>query len=289
MGKNGGFFKSNWAYLIWFALYYLIAVCFVDEIVENIGFSFLVTTIIYGISLLIALNPMGEAIARLLEGIKPIQTQEDKDYLLPIFDEVYQEALEYTPSLNKDIKLYMLDSMAVNAFALGSKTIAVTKGAVYTFSREELKGILGHEFGHIVNGDTKALQMTLVGNGFFTVIIFVLRLLARIMEVILISLSGKDFIRIVVAFVVTFARWIIDLYIFIFVLIGDIILALNSRHSEYLADEYAVLIGYGTELKQSLYILSKLAMPSKLTLLERLKSSHPYTTARIEKLENLGA
>lgn len=289
MGKNGGFFKSNWAYLIWFTLYYLIAVCFVYEFVENIGLSFLFTAIIYGISVSIALSPMGEAIARLLEGVKPIQTQEDKDYLLPIFNEVYQEALEYTPSLNKDIQLYIADTMAVNAFAMGSKTIAVTKGAIYTFSREELKGILGHEFGHIVNGDTKALLLTLVGNGFFTVIIFILRLLARIIEAILIAISGKDIVMVVVTLVMKLSRMAIDLYIFLFVLMGDMILALNSRHSEYLADEYAFLIGYGTELKQSLYILNKLAMPAKTTLIERLKSSHPYTTARIERLENLGA
>ena len=39
-----------------------------------------------------------------MEGARPIQTQDDKDYLLPIFEEVNEEAKKLTPSINQDIQ-----------------------------------------------------------------------------------------------------------------------------------------------------------------------------------------
>ncbi len=285
--KNGGFFKSNWAYLIWFAFYFTFAVVVVYAFVQNIGLSLLITALIYGISIAFAVSPIGEALARVLEGAKPIQTQQDKDYLLPIFEEVYGEVLKTTPQLSKDIKIYITESMAVNAFALGSRTIAVTRGALYAFSSEELKGILSHEFGHMVNGDTKALLIKLVGNGFFSLIVFVFRFVALILQTISNALSGKNIVIVVISVVLFLTRLIIDLSILVFVFIGDIIIALNSRYSELLADEYAHIIGYGEDLKSALYVISQLEMPSKLSLTERLKASHPYTSARIERLEQL--
>lgn len=287
--KNGGFFKSNWAYLIWFVFYFSFAVLILYLFVQNIGASLLIAILLYGISVAFALSPLGEAVARLLEGAKPIQTQQDKDYLLPIFEEVYTEALQYTPKLNKDIQLYITDSMTVNAFAMGRKTVAVTRGAVATFSREELKGILSHEFGHMANGDTKALLIQLVGNGFFTLIVCVLRIGSFLAQAISNMLSGKNVVFVAISFVLFFARLCFDLGIFLFIFLGDIFIALNSRNSELLADEYAFLIGYGTELKNSLYILDKISFHGKATLTERLKASHPYTSKRIEQLERLGA
>ena len=46
---------------------------------------------------------------------------------------------------------------SINAFAAGLTTddavIAVTKGCLDTLSRDELQGVIGHEFSHILNGD----------------------------------------------------------------------------------------------------------------------------------------
>lgn len=287
--KNGGFFKSNWAYLIWFVFYFAFAVFILYAFIQNIGLSFLFAFLLYGVSVAFAVSPLGEATARLLEGARPIQTQTDKDYLLPIFEEVYSEALQYTPKLNKDVKLYIADTMTVNAFAMGRHTIAVTRGAMETFTREELKGILSHEFGHIVNGDTIALLIKLVGNGFFTIIVLVLRICAFIAQTISNMLSGKNIVIVVISLILFISRLLFDISIFLFVFSGDIFIALNSRYSELLADEYAFLIGYGTELKNALYVIDKISFHGKATLTERLKASHPYTSKRIEQLENLGA
>lgn len=289
MENKGGFFKSNWAYLIWFCFYFSFAVMTIYLFSNDLGLSFVLALVIYGTCIGIALSPVGEVIVRLMEGAKPIQTQQDKDYLLPIFEEVYEEAKRFSPNINQDINLYVTDSMAVNAFAVGRKTIAVTRGAINTFSPDELKGILSHELGHMANGDTKALLISLVGNGFFSLIIFVLRLFMNLVQIISNIFSGKNIVIVVIAVITFITRLVIDISVFIFMFAGNAILALNSRYSEYLADEYAYLIGYGEDLKNAFYIINQLTMPAKVTLTERLMASHPYTSARIERLEKLEA
>ncbi|MFC0445574.1 M48 family metallopeptidase [Pseudidiomarina halophila] len=56
--------------------------------------------------------------------------------------------------------VYILpNEAAINAFAAGYDTrdavIGLTRGAVDTFSREQLQGVVAHEFSHILNGDMR--------------------------------------------------------------------------------------------------------------------------------------
>jgi len=55
---------------------------------------------------------------------------------------------------------------AINAFAAGwtndDAVIAVTRGALERLTREELQGVVAHEFSHVVHGDTR-LNMRLIG------------------------------------------------------------------------------------------------------------------------------
>ncbi|MCW8957336.1 MAG: M48 family metalloprotease, partial [Gammaproteobacteria bacterium] len=56
--------------------------------------------------------------------------------------------------------LYVLDQeSAINAFVAGFRptetVMAVTRGALDTLSRDELQGVVAHEFSHILNGDMR--------------------------------------------------------------------------------------------------------------------------------------
>ena len=55
---------------------------------------------------------------------------------------------------------------AINACAIGgdpeASAVAVTDGALRTLSRDELQGVVAHEFGHLLNGDVK-MNMRLIG------------------------------------------------------------------------------------------------------------------------------
>lgn len=56
--------------------------------------------------------------------------------------------------------LYILDDeRGINAFAAGvtpsNAVVAITRGAMIQLNREELQGVIGHEFSHILNGDMR--------------------------------------------------------------------------------------------------------------------------------------
>jgi len=64
-------------------------------------------------------------------------------------------------------QVYVLDSEHnINAFAAGLElddaVVAVTHGALMKLNRDELQGVIGHEFSHILNGDSR-LNVQLIG------------------------------------------------------------------------------------------------------------------------------
>ncbi|MFT7675444.1 MAG: Zn-dependent protease with chaperone function [Gammaproteobacteria bacterium] len=63
-------------------------------------------------------------------------------------------------------KVYLLDDNAINAFAAGktpaNAVIGMTRGSLEQLNREELQGVIAHEFSHIANGDMR-LNIRLIG------------------------------------------------------------------------------------------------------------------------------
>lgn len=64
-------------------------------------------------------------------------------------------------------EIYVLEQeMGINAFAAGfapgDAAVAVTRGALEQLERDELQGVIGHEFSHILNGDMR-LNIRLMG------------------------------------------------------------------------------------------------------------------------------
>ena len=55
--------------------------------------------------------------------------------------------------------VYIINSEGINAFAAGytpdDAVIGITGGALNLLNREELQGVIGHEYSHILNGDTR--------------------------------------------------------------------------------------------------------------------------------------
>src|SRR5690606_38054058 len=64
-------------------------------------------------------------------------------------------------------RIYVLEhEQAINAFAAGyspaDAVVAVTRGALDRLNRDELQGVIAHEFSHILNGDMR-LNVRLIG------------------------------------------------------------------------------------------------------------------------------
>ncbi|MCL4156987.1 UNVERIFIED_CONTAM: hypothetical protein GTU68_015196, partial [Idotea baltica] len=75
-------------------------------------------------------------------------------------------------------QVYLMDEEeSINAFAAGTEpsnaVIGVTRGCVQRLTREELEGVIAHEFSHILNGDMR-LNMRLIGIVFGLLVISII-------------------------------------------------------------------------------------------------------------------
>jgi heat shock protein HtpX len=78
--------------------------------------------------------------------------------------------------------VYLIESKEINAFAAGMRpdnaAITVTRGALTLLSRDELQGVVAHEFGHIYNADMKiSMRLAAMVMGFMIVLYIGFRLL----------------------------------------------------------------------------------------------------------------
>ena len=129
-------------------------------------------------------------------------------------------------------KIYVLDDeKGINAFAAGhapsDAAIGVTRGCMTLLNRDELQGVIGHEFSHILNGDMR-LNLRLMG------VIFGILCLAVIGRVLIYSRGGRDrnpLMLLGLALIVIGA---------IGVFFGRLIQAALSRQREFLADASSV-------------------------------------------------
>ncbi len=225
--KTGGFVFSITELQNYFELEVFIAVA-VGICLLIFGGSFYKT---------MSLSKGGPAVAEMLGGRLVPQSTNDlqERQLLNVVEEMSIAAGMPIP------KVYLLDEYSINAFAAGQSpgnaVIGVTRGTLEQLSREELQGVIAHEFSHIFNGDM-CLNIRLIGvlHGILligTIGYFILRSLrfagrSRSRKggggiVVLLALGGG---LMVIGYAGTF--------------FGQWIKAVVSRQREYLADSSAV-------------------------------------------------
>ncbi|HXY22736.1 MAG TPA: M48 family metalloprotease, partial [Burkholderiaceae bacterium] len=103
---------------------------------------------------ILELRAGGEAVAQMV-GARPVDpaTRDPLERrLLNVIEEMSLASGIPAP------RAYVLDNEnGINAFAAGLHTgdaiVTVTRGALTRLNRDELQGVMGHEFSHILNGD----------------------------------------------------------------------------------------------------------------------------------------
>jgi Zn-dependent protease with chaperone function len=240
---------------------------------------------LYLVSLCIALSPIGEFILRIQSGCKKIKRPDYLQRLMPLFNEVYARAKAKDPSISDNVGLYMSNDDIPNAFATGRKTICVTKGFL-TFSDEQIKGALAHEFAHLAHKDTDLLLLISVGNMLISAIFVIYRIIINISLFFFVTMSRSEFIgRILTAI---FINAILASLIWVWTKIGSLLVRHSSRQNEFEADQFAHELGYGKELCVTLEILESMGSSSGNSFWAQLQSTHPDTDDRIARLQNMG-
>jgi Zn-dependent protease with chaperone function len=123
-------------------------------VVISVGIGSLVKTI--------QLAKGGKAVAQMLGGapVNPATTDPSERRLRNVVEEMSLASGVPVPSI------YILDEDSINAFAAGygptDAAIGVTRGCIENLTRDELQGVVAHEFSHILNGDMR-LNIRLMG------------------------------------------------------------------------------------------------------------------------------
>ncbi len=123
-----------------------------------------VCVLVFGGSLYkaLSLSGGGPTVAEMLGGhlISHATTDLQQKQLLNVVEEMAIAAGMPIP------QVYLLDDTSINAFAAGNSpanaVIGITEGTLRRLSREELQGVVAHEFSHIANGDMR-LNIRLIG------------------------------------------------------------------------------------------------------------------------------
>ena len=185
-----------------------------------------------------ALSSGGEAVAKMVDA-RPVDpsTRDLLDRrLLNVVEEMAIASGVPVPRM-----FVMEEETSINAFAAGHSindaVIAVTRGTLTRLNRDELQGVIAHEFSHVLNGDMR-LNMRLIG------VLFGLTMVAMagrfLLEVAGRSRGGSGRGSGGVLAVLFFAGVTLWVLGYIGVFFGRLIKAAVSRQREYLADASAV-------------------------------------------------
>jgi Zn-dependent protease with chaperone function len=135
-------------------------------------------------------------------------------------------------------EIYVLEEESgINAFAAGytpsDAAVAVTRGALEKLKRDELQGVIAHEFSHILNGDMR-LNIRLMGALFGILVLALIGRRVLIHSRFAGSGRSKDGAPLILVALAVTAVGYIGLFF------GRWIKAAVSRQREYLADASAV-------------------------------------------------
>ncbi len=122
-------------------------------------------TIVIGLASLYKMQQLrtgGSAVATLLGGqlLDRASSDLNERKILNVVEEMAIAAGVAVPPV------YILEEESINAFAAGHDhrdvVIGITRGAIQLLSRDELQGVIAHEFSHIFNGDMR-INLQLMG------------------------------------------------------------------------------------------------------------------------------
>lgn len=200
-----------------------------------VGFVYLaITFVVAGFEYMMYKSQGGSYVAEMVgaRAVDPRTKDSKERQLLNVVEEMALAASLPIPPV------YIIDnSNEINAFAAGvnpeNAAITVTWGTLQRLNRSELQGVIGHEMGHVYNGDMKiSMRLAAMVMGFFFVIYIAMRILQfssfrRDDE----KKGGNPIVIAALILMVAGAMtW----------LFGSILKAMVSREKEYLADACAV-------------------------------------------------
>ena len=225
------------------------------------------------------LSSGGKAVAESLGGVRiqPNTDDADERLVLNVVEEMALAAGMPVPPV-----YLMAGELGINAFAAGNTpadaVIGVTQGCITHFKRDELQGVIAHEFSHILNGDMRLN----------------LRLISLLHGIVFIGQVGELFARggsdrrsdgrvALIGFGLMLVGWL-------GVFFGKLIKSAVSRQREYLADASAVQFTRNPAgIADALKVIGGYKPGSEIVSSQRSEVSHLFFSQAISSLSGMFA
>ena len=210
----------------------------------------------------------GRVVALALGGqsLNPQTTDPDERRLLNVVEEMAIASGIPVPDV-----FVLRNEPGINAFAAGyspsDAVIGVTWGCLKSLTRDELQGVIAHEFSHLLNGDMK-LNMRLIGLVFGILSLSIIgRLLLRVAGD---SGSRKNGPLLLLGLALFLIGWIGMFF-------GQLIKSAIARQREFLADAAAIQFTRQPDgLRKALLKIGGLAQQSRLETPQAQEASHLF-------------
>lgn len=187
----------------------------------------------------------------------------------------------------------IFDSAAPNAFATGANRnkslVAVSTGLLRGMNRDQVKAVLGHEIGHIANGDM--ITLTLIQGVLNTFVIFLSRIIGMIVDRVVLRNNSSFGIGYFVTSII--AQILLGI-------LASVVVMWFSRRREFRADAAGAQLAGRNNMINALEALRRsqgaASMPESLAAfgispsarsgIARLFASHPPLDERIRALKS---
>lgn len=330
------FQKNNWVVLIYMVMNIVVSALFImglgvflTQVMTGtfafdqynyfgvFGISALVFLVIYLLSLLVTLSPLGEAVVRLKYKCKKVERADQINFLEAIYREVLEKAQAVDAHLDENARIYITESPETTVFALGRRTLTFTSG-IFELPEEKIKALLARELGHISQKDTDFLLLVLTGGFLVTACIWIVRIalylclvpvfvlaalayvFGKLLALLLKNLAAAEGGGVIGALIDVICKPIPWLAKKLFALVNwfgktlskgwskvGVAIVLKTRGAtEFGADEFAFNCGYGDALID--VITNEDLADQAEGIFKDIVKAYPSRDARIAKLQELG-
>lgn len=270
-----------------FAINAVIIDVVLENFIENPILSFAASFLFVTVFTSMYLTPVGTIIMRFQLKMRG-PTQSEYERIKPIFDAVYQRAKEKNPGLPNDIRWFMEDDSAPNAFAVGRHTIGFTTGLLSVCTDNEIAAVLGHEFGHIAHWDVVRSVLLVESNFIFVIFqricVLLVKLICFGVGLIFSMMDNNTSALTISEYAGRFFAWLTNWYISIIYYICIIPSYAASRRQEFAADKFSAQLGLYSGLISFFTRYKSQPNGFIMTIKKMLYGTHPSNEKRVERL-----
>lgn len=215
----------------------------------------------------------------------------EKSRLMRVHECLAEEVKRDSGNNLSGLKMYVIPSDEINAYAYGFHNVAVTRQMLSACDDSTLCGILAHEISHILNLDA-VFHRAIFANVTIALIwltfgSWISLSLLWIVFVILCAcgVCGGVFSMFIFHGLSKGIRGIFTALQHFVLFIYRAVMGLIGRGCEFRADKYSVQLGYGPELRYFLTRFAEGQESRQRTLNEILYASHPAAYKRVQRIE----